>query len=326
MRVSDYVLDCIGYICETAVRDISGPKGDALATGFFVSAPSEVKGHRYLYFATAKHVALDSLNKDIHILINKRGGGTSELLATDPPLWYSHPSDETCDVAVVPVIPNTEAVFNSIPLEHMLTPDDIKAFSIGIGDEVYSVGLFTEVDNTSRNIPILRHGNIAMMPTEQIQTELGYADVYLIEARSIGGMSGSPVFVRPTGHIPFGKRPDDTVETLMGLVDRTKLLGVVHGHWDVRESDINSYPIHQDRKRGVNYGIAIVVPAIKLIETLNRPELKDRRMNNDEKLKKRNVPGMDSRDKSESGEKETFTQKDFEDALKKASRKIEPKE
>lgn len=325
VRVSDDVLKCIGFIYETALRDESGPKGDAHATGFFVSVPSQVRGSRYLYFATAAHVAEGLRDKDLHILVNKRGGGTTELLAMEPPTWYLHPTDVTCDIAIVPVVPNTEADFISIPIEHMLTPEIINELTVGIGDEVYSVGLFTEVENTSKIIPILRHGNLSMMPTEQIQTEKGYADVYLIEARSIGGMSGSPVFVRPSGHIPVGVFPDGTIESLLALRDRTKLLGIVHGHWDAKEADINRYPIEQDRRRGVNYGIAIVVPAMKLVETLNQPHLADARMKHDEKLKKRSVPGMDSSKSEKEVPEQTFTQEDFETALKKASRKIEGK-
>jgi hypothetical protein len=322
VRVSDYALTCIGFICETAIRDVSGPKGDPYATGFFVSVPSSAqRGARYLYFATAKHVAEDLKDSDVHILVNRRGGGTTEVVGTDPPTWYLHPTDLTCDVAIVPVVPNPEAEFTSIPIEHMLTKEMIEEFTIGIGDEVYSVGLFTGVENTSKNIPILRHGNISMMPAEQIQTELGFADVYLIEARSIGGMSGSPVFVRPSGKIPIQLLLDGTFEALLGVRDTTKLLGIIHGHWSVRETDINQYPVTQDSKRGVNYGIAIVVPAFKLIETLNRPDLLDARMKSDEKLKKRGVPGMDSA-KREEVEHEPFTQAEFEDALKKASRKV----
>lgn len=98
----------------------------------------------------------------------------------------------------------------------------------------------------------------------------------------------------------------------MGLVDRTKLLGIIHGHWDVKETDINSYPIIQDRKRGVNYGIAIVVPAIKLIETLNRSELLERRMKHDETLKKKGMPGMDSARTKKDEADQTFTQEEFE--------------
>ena len=33
---------------------------------------------------------------------------------------------------------------------------------------------------------------------EQVQTELGHTEMYLVEARSTGGLSGSPEFVRPT--------------------------------------------------------------------------------------------------------------------------------
>ncbi|MGC2245845.1 MAG: hypothetical protein WA609_04515 [Terriglobales bacterium] len=323
MRVSDYVLSCIGFIYETAIRDESGPKGDACATGFFVSVPSKAaRGGRYLYFATAKHVAEELKDKDIHILVNKRGGGKTEVVGSDPATWYLHPSDETCDVAIVPVVANPEAEFTSIPIEHMLTAETIEELSIGIGDEVYSVGLFTEVENTSKNIPILRHGNISMMPTEQLQTELGLADVHLIEARSIGGMSGSPVFVRPSGKIPTQTLPDGSFDAVIGVRDRTKLLGVIHGHWDVKETDINQYPVAHDRKRGVNYGIAIVVPAVKLIETLNRPDLSEIRMKNDEKLKKSGVPGMDSAKQDDSTD--SFTKEDFETALRKASRKVEP--
>ena len=326
MRVSDYVLTSIGFIYETAARDDSGPQGHAYATGFFVSVPSQIRGSRYLYFATARHVAEDLRDSDVHILVNKRGGGKTELLAMEPPTWFIHPTDTTCDLAIVPVLPNTDAEFHAIAIEYMLTPAMIQQLSIGIGDEVYSVGLFTEVENTSKNIPILRHGNISMMPTEPVQTELGFADVYLIEARSIGGMSGSPVFVRPSGKLPAILQ-DGTAETLLAVRDNTKLLGIIHGHWDVKESDINQYPVNHDRKYGVNYGIAIVVPAIKLIETLNRPDLSEVRMKHDEKLKKRGVPGLDSAKKNQQKEsaEATFTQGDFEAALKKVSRKITTK-
>jgi len=48
---------------------------------------------------------------------------------------------------------------------------------------------------------------------------------------------------------------------------------MVHGHWDIREEDINKPSFTHDRKRGVNYGIAVVVPALKIYETLYNPIL-----------------------------------------------------
>jgi hypothetical protein len=70
-------------------------------------------------------------------------------------------------------------------------------------------------------------------------------------------------------------------------------LGMIHGHWDIRESEMDSpYPKH-DPKQGVNMGIAIVVPAIKITETLNRPELVSQRKGEDDEFLRSLTPTMD---------------------------------
>jgi hypothetical protein len=51
-----------------------------------------------------------------------------------------------------------------------------------------------------------------------------------------------------------------------------KLLGLMQGHWDVTESEINKFQLNNN-PRGVNVGLAIVTPAAKIIEVLNLPEL-----------------------------------------------------
>ena len=48
-------------------------------------------------------------------------------------------------------------------------------------------------------MPILRMGNLAAYPQERVQVEGVEMDAYLIEARSIGGLSGSPVFYHSHG-------------------------------------------------------------------------------------------------------------------------------
>jgi hypothetical protein len=208
----------------------------------------------------------------------------------------------------------------------MVTPEMIEKKKYGVGDEVFITGLFQpSASGITRNMPILRCGNIAMLPEEQLQTEYGYADVYLVEARSIGGVSGSPVFVRETLELGPVEREDGT-EVLMSGVGASQCLGLMQGHWDVRESEINSLIVDQDRKRGVNLGIAIVVPAVKIIETINRPELMAIREEVEKRERRRSVPGMDSADKQTAGSEHPFTREEFEAALKKASRKLdEPK-
>jgi hypothetical protein len=167
----------------------------------------------------------------------------------------------------------------------------------------------------------VRQCNIAILPSEQIQTEYGYASVYLVEARSIGGISGSPVLVRPT--VRYWAKGESGSDVLIDGVETSKfkLLGLMHGHWDVRESEINNPEIEQDRKCGVNYGVAIVTPASKVLETINQSGLMEMRKEREQQLNRKSVPGMDSV-KAERQEK-PFTKQDFETALQKASRKIE---
>ena len=83
--------------------------------------------------------------------------------------------------------------------EWLLTDEIIKTRNIGPGDNVYAVGLFSLAIGRERNIPIVRTGHIAIMSKEKIPgirigDWRGEAEVYVVEARSIGGLSGSPVF------------------------------------------------------------------------------------------------------------------------------------
>jgi hypothetical protein len=73
------------------------------------------------------------------------------------------------------------------------TDEVIETEAIGIGDEVFMVGLFRNHLGRDRNEPIIRVGNIAAMPTDPIRSQV-YGDMraILVEARSIGGLSGSP--------------------------------------------------------------------------------------------------------------------------------------
>jgi len=320
VRIPDVILKCVGFIGEIVYKDGVKQYGDLHATGFFVSVPSTSKHviGCYSYFVTAKHVANDLKDRDIYFLVNKKGGGLLHLDPLTP--WILHPTDETADIAIVSAQIDPRADSVAIAIEDFISNKDFESNAVGVGDEVFATGLFTEAPGTSRNLPIVRHGNLAMIPDEQIQTELGYADVYLVEARSIGGLSGSPVWVRPSLVVPMQRPNGEWLPT--AIVGPGRFLGLSHGHWDVRECDINKPSITHDRKRGVNYGVAIVVPASKIEETINQPALVDIRNEMDEAMAKKSVPGMDSA-KPRTGEREkVFTKADFEAALKKTARKI----
>jgi hypothetical protein len=319
VRVPDVILKSVGFIGEVTHRDSSGISGDLHGTGFFIAIPSSITGLFFFCFVTALHVVKDLLGREIYVLVNKKGGGVTALSSLAGSGLWTHPTDPTADVAVIPMSQDPSADYIAVAVKDFATPELMQAQNIGIGDEVVITGLFTPAPGTKRNMPIIRHGNIAMLPEEQIETDMGYADVYLVEARSIGGLSGSPVFARPTVFVQVVLE-DGTTRTLHGIGDQYPLLGMMHGHWDIRESEINSPQVLHDRKRGVNYGIGIVVPATKIIETINRPELLAMRKRFEEEFTRDRLPTPDS------AKQETkFTKADFEQALKKASRKIEPK-
>jgi hypothetical protein len=156
-------------------------------------------------------------------------------------------------------------------VELFLSPEERIRHSIGIGDDVFTVGLFTYHAGTQRNMPIVRYGNVAMLPDEPIQVGDGFAEVYLIEARSIGGLSGSPVFVRKTTSLPITS--EHLTERKLDGLGRLFFLGMMRGHWDINESDLNKPSFIHDRRRGVNLGIGMVVPAAKILEVINHPDL-----------------------------------------------------
>lgn len=123
---------------------------------------------------------------------------------------------------------------------------------VSLGDEVVIIGLFRHHHGEARNIPIIRVGNLAAKGEERIQTKaFGKIHGYLIEARSIGGLSGSPVFVN------FGPARMIGGAFMQATSQFSILLGLVHGHYDVIGDEIDAAVRHADR---VNTGIAIVVP------------------------------------------------------------------
>src|SRR5262249_44093887 len=67
------------------------------------------------------------------------------------------------------------------------------------------------------------------------------------------------------------------------------LLGLMHGHWEIREGDFNEIemPSAAEDEEPVNLGIAIVVPAKKILDILYRRELVEQRRQRDQERQER---------------------------------------
>jgi hypothetical protein len=135
------------------------------------------------------------------------------------------------------------------------TETALRENEVGLGDEVFITGLFRHHGGTRQN-PIVRVGNIASFAEEKIQTEnFGQILGYLIEARSLGGLSGSPVFVNLGPVRRIGGKAVNSIGKTSIL-----FLGLIHGHYGAKGADIDQIGANAVIPDRVNTGIAIVVP------------------------------------------------------------------
>jgi hypothetical protein len=245
-----------------------------------------------MFLVTAAHVAEKLDGFDFYIRANKkRDGSLAEIKQDCSTRWWYHPTERgAVDVALM-ILPVKEVLgLDIVPIAvpMFIGEEMIGDRNLGIGDEVFVAGLFKNAKGSAKNIPIVRIGNVAMMPDEKIffpteerQDQWLYAD--LLELHSIGGLSGSPVFIRETIRINAGVRmhtdfalnavnspaPDipgmETVE--LAGVGRFHFFGSIIGSWRVQGT------FGDVREEARNMGIAPMVPARKILEVLRQPEL-----------------------------------------------------
>lgn len=286
MQIPKEIRNCVvflGYRDDAGVERFSG-------TAFYVGRTIAI-GYGFTYLVTAKHVIEDIKGKGKDQVLMRVNQTKGNAIWVDIPIdtWFSHPTDSSVDVAVkrTVIIPGLD--HNSIPIRRFVNQVIIEKENIGMGDEIFLPGLFANHFGEDRNIPIIRTGNIAAMPEEKVTVnKIGKIDAYLIEARSIGGLSGSPVYV----HVEAVRYADNRTPTAVYDGPGHYLLGLMHGHYD-------EYWQTGGRADRVNLGIAIVVPAAKILEVINQPMIKDADDKAENEWRDKGMPTMDSGDEGE---------------------------
>ena len=169
------------------------------------------------------------------------------------------------------------AEYHAVPIKLIASRDSYSDEDVKATDRVIFPSLLVNFMGTSRNYPVIRDGSIALIPNELVplKYEVGSKlietnqQVLLIDATSIQGASGSPLFLWPG--------PRFKGETFQLGPVQTLLLGVMHGFYpaipreiiDVQVSGI--IPAFAE-----NSGIAIIFPSWKLLEILERNEVVER--------------------------------------------------
>lgn len=289
MRLPEELLKCVVFLGK---RSTQGAMETVRlgGTAFVTAMPFEDGSKNYhLYLVTARHSILELQGAPYLARVNTKDGRYKEIaLAADEGWWFHPTTPQSVDVAVKPwALADDDATGHFRIDESLLTDEMRNDTGIGVGDEVYTVGLFTKLKGAERNSPIVRTGTIAMVPEEMLpETHIGNwrgpIEAFLIEARSVGGISGSPVFVR--GNVI---RKQSSITSLSGkqswadvyFFGSVYLLGLAHGHWEIPPDKKNQVEIISASKGepSINLGIAIVVPARKILEVLKHPELVEMR-------------------------------------------------
>jgi len=258
-RIADSFLECVVHLYPTvddahAARPVGG-------TGFLVTTPYEDDpDHLAAYVVTNAHVAVNTTA----IRLNLVAGGSEIVDVTGWP-WAEHQDGDDLAALHIPLYPGLRHQ-RAMGLSMLLTREEIEELHVGLGDDVYFMGRFVSHDGQEQNLPVVRWGTIARMPSEPIrQVERAFdQESYLVEARSLSGFSGSPVMLHippfsfrfPTGE--WGQSDGDPLSP----TTTTGLLGVDWGHLGL--------PGVQNS----NTGVMAVVPSWKLRQLLlEHPDL-----------------------------------------------------
>lgn len=267
MKVPEEVRKCVAFVGHKNANGMHLVRG----TVFFVARATDTLNASFTYAITAKHI-IDKIRDQgadkVCLRLNFRNGN-ARWIETKTSDWYFHPDESDVDVALLRMSLPQESDHLYLPIPTTPVEEIMDKYWIGIGDEVCIAGLFSRHYGTKKNIPIIRVGNIAAIPEEPVQTDFGITDAYLIEARSTGGISGSPVFL----NLGFFRVINN--QLMQNMTGPTfYLLGLIHGHWDALGSDYDTLDEGETTAKKVNMGIAIVVPASKIMEVINQPDVR----------------------------------------------------
>ena len=272
MRIPEELLKAVCYV------GVHVGKGEVIfgGTAFLIVVPLEADPQfSATYLVTARHVveaaqreAAKYRDGGVRLRMNSVGGGGVDVFLGDNPKWI-FPGDEGSDVALLEFLPPPEIVdFARIPTSLFLTREIADAEQIGVGDEIAMVGLFSKRPGASRNEPIVRAGILAATPSEPLtngRTGAPMHGCYLAEIRSIGGLSGSPVFV----FLPYGRTW--TSERAIRHSASYYLLGLLHGHWNVGREELSRTSFGA-AEEPLNTGIGVLIPITDVLTLLDSPE------------------------------------------------------
>ncbi len=253
--------------------------------------PKQLYAVHPTYAVTCRHVIEAALNAGRTFLrLNKTDGGADDIVSVSSDWVHSERTDISISRLSLP------RGFDYWP--YPLSARDSTERDLIPGCGVFFVGMFRQLPGSGVVQALVRSGTIAR-PHVAVPIEIKpgieqSVEAHLVEARSWGGESGSPVFVydeyqrtedsdpisRSTWISPgFERRYFGDIRKprmIRASEVHPELLGLLYGHFEI-PTDVT-----RGEKRiggvAVNSGIAVVIPVSEIIKTLmSEPLMDDRR-------------------------------------------------
>jgi len=256
-RVSETVLRSVGFLYPRREEAQAHSKvgGTCFLIGHQIIVDEIPQPAFVPYMVTARHVVRNAGCAAIRI--NRRDGGRPAIIELECDDWIPHPGG--ADLAIAPMsecIDQTIHDITYIQTYDFVTKEKIDKHKIGPGDEVFISDRFLNRQGREDNTAALRSGNISMM-LETIWNKATQRDEesFAVEMRSRTEFSGAPVAAYRT--------PATILSTDIASRYFFCLLGVNWGYVF-------------DKETGENSWFNGIVPAWKIIETLEVPTLREK--------------------------------------------------
>lgn len=288
-KINQRIVHSAFYLYASRIEAEAGK--DPGGTGFIVGHQETPSGPMFYYAVSNWHVACDGGYSVIRL--NRKDGGV-DIIDLDPSEWEFVPGG--VDVAVVEI-----KLDGRVHLAHSISTPLFASgnSSIGVGEDVFMLGLFADHSGIATNVPAARFGNISMLPSRRapIQQPTGYnGECYVIDLHSRSGFSGSPVFAfRTLGSDLTAINPGEVeMDNWAGRVtfklkDNSimfKFLGIHFGQFPERWEIQKGTSVAEAKRKhlitdgayveGLS-GMTCVIPSWRVLEVLNMPRLVERR-------------------------------------------------
>lgn len=262
--IPSHFLNCVVFLYQTPEL---AKKGNTLngGTGFVVNYGQAI------YVVTNSHCS-----RHVPTIRFFTPNGPAYITPTQMQ-WIEHQNGD--DLAAYQVdLRSTFGQTDSISIQSALWESAVRGF-VEPGTEAFFVGRYVDYSGIDRNTPMIRFGNVAMMPLQPIKREDGgYQDSFLVEARSRLGFSGSPVFAytmeiksQMTTNVHFPE-----IGTFPKIVFRV-VWGHLHDWRPVMDATDKRRQVQPGQVVDISSNIACVVPSWKVRELLEQQEFQDMR-------------------------------------------------